>query len=71
MSEEKWQTSEGEASVDPGLREAIVARAKDGGLACREAMALANEFNVAPIKVGAAANALKIKIKGCQLGCFR
>jgi hypothetical protein len=71
MSEEKWQSSEGEVSVDPGLKEAVAARAKDGGLACREAMALANEFNVAPIKVGAAANALKIKIKGCQLGCFR
>lgn len=70
MSDTKW-TTEDEAMVDPALREAVAAKAKEGGLACREALALANEFNVPPVKVGAAANSLKIKIRGCQLGCFR
>lgn len=71
MSDEKWQSEEPASSIDPALKEAVAAKAKDGGLACREALAIANEFNVAPVKVGAAANALKIKIRGCQLGCFR
>ena len=44
---------------------------KDGRLPCALALKIANEANVAPVKVGEAANRLKIKIVACQLGCFK
>ncbi|MGE5554338.1 MAG: hypothetical protein ACM3XZ_10580 [Betaproteobacteria bacterium] len=50
---------------------AVRSRAKDGRLACREAFALAEELGVAPGKIGEAANAVGVKIAGCQLGCFK
>lgn len=53
------------------VEEALAARAKDGRIACREALKLADELGVPPIRIGEAANTLKIKIKGCQLGCFK
>ncbi|MDI6870159.1 MAG: hypothetical protein QME79_02160 [Bacillota bacterium] len=58
----------------PPVREietAVRERAKDGRLACREAFALADELGVAPGRIGEAANAIGVKICGCQLGCFK
>ncbi|NLY54990.1 MAG: hypothetical protein GX058_00605 [Firmicutes bacterium] len=53
------------------LKERVKEMAKDGKLACRVAFQIAEEFEVPPRKVGDAANELKIKIAGCQLGCFK
>ncbi len=39
-------------------------------ITCKDALNIANELNVSPGSVGKAANNLKVKIKGCQLGCF-
>jgi LAO/AO transport system kinase len=39
-------------------------------ISCKDALNIANELNVSPAAVGREANKLKIKIKGCQLGCF-
>ncbi len=53
------------------IKERVKEVAKDGKLACRVAFQIAAEFDVAPRKVGDAANELKIKLAGCQLGCFK
>lgn len=52
------------------LLEAVKGAAQDGRLSCSDAQALAEKFSVSYGTVGQAANELKIKIKGCQLGCF-
>lgn len=39
-------------------------------ISCKDAFEIANEFNVSPAVIGKEINNLKIKIKGCQLGCF-
>jgi hypothetical protein len=44
--------------------------AKDGKISCTDALKIAEMLNVSPGKVGKALNEQKIKIKGCQLGCF-
>ena len=54
----------------PGLMEAIKAALVDGKLSCRDAWELASKFNVGKMTVSAACDALKIKIKPCQLGAF-
>lgn len=56
-----------EAEVQAAVKE----RAKDGRLACREAFALADQLGIAPGLIGRAANAVQVKIAGCQLGCFK
>ncbi|MDD3653753.1 MAG: hypothetical protein PHO01_06160 [Desulfotomaculaceae bacterium] len=44
--------------------------AKDGKMSCTSARKLAEEFQVPPKVIGDACNELKIKIHGCELGCF-
>lgn len=51
--------------------EKVQEKAKDGKLACRVAFQIAEELGVPPRQVGTTANELKIKIAGCQLGCFK
>ena len=53
------------------LKNKVAALAKDGVLNCAQALKLANEADVAPQVVGEAANEAKIKIRNCQLGCFK
>lgn len=66
------ETEKREGRPEPAQVEAAVkARAKEGRLACREAFALAEELGVAPGAIGQAANAVGVKICGCQLGCFK
>ncbi len=48
----------------------LTERAENGRITCTAARAVAEELGVAYALVGAAANALKIKIKQCELGCF-
>jgi hypothetical protein len=42
----------------------------DGKIKCSDAFRIAKEEGVSPGAVGKEINRLKIKIKGCQLGCF-
>jgi len=46
-------------------------RARNGKISCRVALKLADELGVPSRNIGKAANELKIKIRACQLGCFR
>ena len=46
-------------------------RSRNGKISCAVALKLADELGVSPKKVGQAANELKIKIRACQLGCFK
>lgn len=57
--------------TDDQVKEKILEKAKDGRLACKTALALAEELGVPPLKVGDLATRTNIKIVACQLGCFR
>ena len=46
-------------------------KAKDGRLACKVALALAEELGVPPKQIGDIATRERIKIAACQLGCFK
>jgi len=46
-------------------------RSRNGKISCRTALKLADELGVPPKSIGKAANELKIKIRACQLGCFK
>lgn len=50
--------------------EAVKKVSRDGRISCTEARSLAEKHNVHPREIGDACNALKIKIKACELGCF-
>ncbi len=52
------------------LIEAIKEEVKDDKISCRQALGIAERLGVSPAVVGKTLNELKIKIKGCQLGCF-
>lgn len=52
------------------LKEVIMHTAKNGTISCKEALEIASRLGVKPAAVGKKLNELKIKIKGCQLGCF-
>jgi hypothetical protein len=57
-------------AVPPELERAIRSSLRDGRLPCLTAWELARRFNVPKMEVAAACEALKIKIKPCQLGAF-
>ncbi|HNQ63198.1 MAG TPA: hypothetical protein PLX88_01165 [Syntrophorhabdaceae bacterium] len=52
------------------LIQKIQLNVKDGKISCRQALKIAEEENVPSKKIGELINELKIKIMGCQLGCF-
>jgi hypothetical protein len=52
------------------LVQKIKLHAKDGKIACKQALKLAEEENIAPKTLGEMLNELNIKIMSCQLGCF-
>jgi len=56
--------------TDQDLLNAIESSAKDNKLPCREALAIANKFDVSPGKVGKICTESKVQIVSCQLGCF-
>lgn len=53
--------------IDTLVRNAL----KDGKLHCASALKIAADAGVPPSVIGDTANRLKIKIAGCQLGCFK
>jgi len=56
--------------TDEDIREAVRRAAGDGRIACARALALAEELDVPPARIGEACNREGIKIAHCQLGCF-
>ena len=52
------------------LKEAIRMALRQNKLSCRSAWDIAQQFNLPKMAVSAACEALKIKIKPCQLGAF-
>ncbi|HWR43849.1 hypothetical protein [Sporomusa sp.] len=56
--------------VDEAIKQKVREVAKEGRLTCSEAMQLANAAGVPPIIIGRAADAARVKIIACQLGCF-
>ena len=56
--------------VTPELEKTIRSRLSDGRLPCTAAWEIAAEENIPRMKISSACEALKIKIKPCQLGAF-
>ncbi|HOB87685.1 MAG TPA: hypothetical protein PKO38_08355 [Bacillota bacterium] len=52
------------------VKEMIRNEAKDNRLSCRSAFAIAEAAGCSTALVGELCNELKVKIVGCQLGCF-
>jgi len=63
------ETSEG-GEVTERVLEAVRQAAPDGRLTCAQARQLAARLGVRPRVIGTACNKLKVKLKGCELGCF-
>ena len=57
-------------SVARELEKAIVASLVNDRLPCRSAWDIAKKFGIHKMKVSAACDAMKIKIRSCQLGAF-
>ncbi len=53
------------------VREMIEKNSKDGKINCKDALGIAETLDISPAIVGKTADEMKIKIKGCQLGCFK
>jgi hypothetical protein len=64
------EIDEGRHMETTRMEEKIKTLAKDGKLACRQALKLAEEEGIPPKKLGEMLNELKIKVVSCQLGCF-
>ena len=43
---------------------------KDGKISCKQALRLAEEEGISSRDLGNLLNELKVKVMGCQLGCF-
>ena len=52
------------------LKEEMLKKAVNGRLSCGAAQKIAEKLGVPYKEVGSAADALGIRIKNCQLGCF-
>ena len=57
--------------VTDELREAVSLRLVDGQLPCAVAWQIASDLKVAKMLVSATAEELHIRIRACQLGCFK
>ncbi len=57
-------------SVAPALEKAIFEALVNDRLACESAWQIAEEFEIHKMKISAACDALKVKIRPCQLGAF-
>jgi hypothetical protein len=63
-------TSGAQGDISRALEKEMRASLVNGKLPCAVAFKIAKKLKVSPKEVGDAANRLKIKISGCQLGCF-
>ena len=53
------------------IYQAILKRAQEGGIACRQCFEIARECDVSPKIVGEVCTENSVKIRACQLGCFK
>lgn len=58
------------ASVPPELEKAILAGLIDDRLPCKTTWKIAKRLGIQKMKISAACDAMKIKIRPCQLGAF-
>ncbi len=60
--------------MEEKTKERVLERILEGNpekrLSCKKAFALATEFDCLPAEIGTICHEQKIKIYGCQLGCF-
>jgi len=56
--------------TDEELREAILAQATNGKVACKAMLELAEQTDTPSRRIGEICNEMEIKISACQLGCF-
>ena len=52
------------------VREALRKAAENGKISCAKAFQIAEEFKIPKKKAGDILNAMGIRVKQCQLGCF-
>lgn len=57
-------------TISPALQKAIETHLLEGKLSCEKAWKIAEQLNLPRMTVSEACEALKIKIKPCQLGAF-
>ena len=57
-------------ALPPALAQAIQTAATDGRIACARLWKIAAQFDLSRREIGNAADALGLKVKPCQLGCF-
>lgn len=53
------------------LYQEILKRAQDGKIACRQCFEVAQECNASLKVIGDVCNENEIRIRACQLGCFK
>lgn len=53
------------------LRELILTKQVDGTISCSTALHIAEKAGTSAMKIGRLLNDMNIKIKSCQLGCFK
>jgi hypothetical protein len=56
--------------LDPAVEKAVLAAASDGRISCEIVWQIAHRQGVKRLALSAACEALKVKIKPCQLGAF-
>ncbi len=54
-----------------GVKKSLQEAAPQGKIPCAMAFKIAREHNCSVAEVGDLCNQLKLKIVGCQLGCFK
>ena len=57
-------------SPDPNIEKAVTESLEGGKISCKTLWAIADRLNVPKLTVSNVCEALKIKIKSCQLGAF-
>ena len=52
------------------LTQKVKSLSKDGKISCKQSLKLAEEEGISSRELGELLNELKVKVMGCQLGCF-
>jgi hypothetical protein len=72
VSPRKYIFTEWRFSMDKeGIMKKIGLTAKEGKISCKKALEFADETGISPKALGDLLNEMEIKVRGCQLGCFR
>lgn len=53
------------------IRQAVNEVARDGKAPCKALFEVASRLGIEPARVGEACNELGIRVRACQLGCFK